>query len=70
MDEIKKLRRSMDDRKIGGVCAGLGKFFDIDPTAIRVGFAVLTVFTLFTGIIIYLVMWMIIPSETFSDFRK
>ncbi len=60
----------MDDRKIGGVCAGLGKFFDIDPTAIRVGFAVLTVFTLFTGIIIYLVMWMIIPSETFSDFRK
>ena len=60
----------MDDRKIGGVCAGLGKFSDIDPTAIRVGFAVLTVFTLFTGVIIYLVMWMIIPSETFSDFRK
>ena len=56
MSEPKKLRRSMSDRKLGGVCAGLAKYFDIDPTAVRVGFAVLTVFTLLTGVIIYLVM--------------
>lgn len=67
MSEPKKLRRSMSDRKLGGVCAGLAKYFDIDPTAVRVGFAVLTVFTLLTGVIIYLVMWMIIPSERYAD---
>ena len=67
MNEPKKLRRSMKDRKLGGVCAGLAIFFNIDPTATRVGFAVLTVFTVFTGLILYLVLWMVIPSETYAD---
>ncbi len=67
MNEPKKLRRSMTDRKLGGVCAGLAKFFNIDPTAARVGFAVLTVFTVFTGVILYLVLWMVIPSESYRD---
>ena len=67
MNEPRKLRRSMRDRKLGGVCAGLAKFFSIDPTVMRVGFAVFTVFTLFTGIILYLVLWMVIPSESYQD---
>ena len=67
MNEPRKLRRSMNDRKVGGVCAGLAKFFSIDPTVMRVGFAVFTVFTLFTGIILYLVLWMVIPSENYRD---
>ena len=67
MNESRKLRRSMNDRKVGGVCAGLAKFFSIDPTVMRVGFAVFTVFTLFTGIILYLVLWMVIPSESYQD---
>ena len=67
MNEPKKLRRSIKDRKLGGVCAGLANFFNIDPTATRVGFAVLTVFTVFTGLILYLVLWMVIPSETYAD---
>ncbi len=67
MNEPRKLRRSMNDRKVGGVCAGLAKFFSIDPTVMRVGFAVFTVFTLFTGIILYLVLWMVIPSESYQD---
>ena len=57
----------MNDRKVGGVCAGLAKFFSIDSTVMRVGFAVFTVFTLFTGIILYLVLWMVIPSESYQD---
>ena len=67
MNEPRKLRRSMNDRKVGGVCAGLAKFFSIDPTVMRVGFVVFTVFTLFTGIILYLVLWMVIPSESYQD---
>ncbi|MCL1616863.1 PspC domain-containing protein [Bacteroides sp. ET71] len=67
MNEPRKLRRSMNDRKVGGVCAGLAKFFSIDSTVMRVGFAVFTVFTLFTGIILYLVLWMVIPSESYQD---
>ena len=39
-----KLYRSDDNRLICGVCAGLGEYFDIDPTIIRLVFAVLSVF--------------------------
>ena len=67
MNEPRKLRRSMRDRKLGGVCAGLAKYFDIDPTAVRAGFAVFAVFTLFTGLILYLVLWMVIPSESYQE---
>ena len=67
MNEPRKLRRSMRDRKLGGVCAGLAKYFDIDPTAVRAGIAVFAVFTLFTGLILDLVLWMVIPSESYQD---
>ena len=38
----KKLQRSRSDRIAGGVCGGLGRYFDVNPTFYRVGFAVLT----------------------------
>lgn len=51
-----------DDRLLGGVCGGLAEFFGLDPTLVRVAYAVLTVFTAFSGIILY---W-IIPSKSKS----
>lgn len=48
---------------IGGVCAGLARFFDIDVSLIRIVYAILTFFTAFAGIPIYLLMWIIIPQE-------
>jgi phage shock protein PspC (stress-responsive transcriptional regulator) len=54
-----RLYRSVRDRKIGGVCGGLGEYFEIDPTIIRVLFA-LSIITGF-GLVAYLVAWLVIP---------
>lgn len=58
----KKLVRSRDDRMISGVAGGLGEYFDIDATVIRIGFGVLGVITIGTAILIYLLAWLIIPD--------
>jgi phage shock protein PspC (stress-responsive transcriptional regulator) len=60
--ETKKLYRSNTDKMIAGVCGGLGKYFDIDTTIIRIIF----VFLLLTGSAgfwIYLIMMVIVPME-------
>jgi phage shock protein C len=58
----RKLRLSNDDRKIGGVCGGLAKFFGLDSTLVRVAIALLT-FVGGMSLLVYLIMWMIIPRE-------
>jgi len=61
-----KLRRSADDRVIGGVCGGLGRYFDTDPLWFRLGFVVVTLAG-GAGILIYLIAWLIIPEATPGD---
>lgn len=56
------LRRSRDDRVIGGVAGGLGRYLGIDPVIIRVVFVVLVLFG-GSGVIAYLVGWLVIPDE-------
>lgn len=58
---VKKLHLSNTDKMIGGVCGGLGEYFGIDPSFVRIGFVV---FTLAggAGILVYLVMWAILPD--------
>ena len=52
-----------DNKKIAGVCGGLADFFDVDPTLFRVLYAVATVFTAFSGVVLYLILWLIIPKK-------
>ncbi len=56
----KNLYRSRTNRKIAGVCGGLGDYFDIDPVILRVLFFV-SIFLGGLGIIIYLVLWLLVP---------
>jgi phage shock protein C len=56
----KKLARSSRDKKLGGVCAGLADYFDLDPTIVRVVW-LLAVFLGGTGILAYLVLWIVLP---------
>lgn len=60
---MKRLYRSETNRKIAGVCGGIGEHLDIDPTIVRL---VSVVFAFATGIIPfligYLVAWWIVPS--------
>ncbi len=60
---MKRLFRSKKDRMLGGVCAGLGEHLDVDPTVIRLIWAVVTVLSMGTGLIVYLLAWIIIPEE-------
>ncbi|MBO5602245.1 MAG: PspC domain-containing protein [Prevotella sp.] len=61
--EPKRLYRSTKDRMIGGVCGGIGEYLEVDPTAIRVAYALLTLFTAFCGVILYPILWIIIPEK-------
>jgi phage shock protein PspC (stress-responsive transcriptional regulator) len=61
MEEPRKLYRSANQRMLAGVCGGLAEYFNVDATLIRVLFLVLGVFG-GSGLVIYLVMWIIVPD--------
>jgi phage shock protein C len=58
----KKLRRSRTDKMVAGVCGGLGNYFALDSTILRLVFVLLLIFA-GTGLLAYLVMWLVIPYE-------
>jgi phage shock protein C len=59
---MKKLYRS-NSRIIGGICGGLGNYFNIDESLIRILFVIL-LFTPFPIILTYLLLWISIPKES------
>jgi len=60
----KKLYRSLDKKMIGGVCAGIAEYFNLDETLVRLAVAFLVMITgIFPGIIFYVVAWVIIPPK-------
>ena len=61
-EATKKLYRSRTERWFAGVCGGLGNYFGVDPTLVRVIFVILSL-TFGSGLLIYLVLWLIIPNE-------
>ncbi len=67
--EKKKLTRSHDNEIIAGVCGGLGDYFDVDPTIIRIIFVILTLWG-GLGIILYIIGIIIIPYNEDSKQEK
>ena len=61
MEEKKRLTRS-DDKMIGGVCAGLAEYLDIDPTIVRIVWVLMVLFAGF-GILLYVILWLIMPQS-------
>lgn len=60
-----RLYRSVDDRVIAGVCAGLADRLDMDPALVRIGYAILTLLTgIFPLLVLYVIMIVVIPEET------
>jgi len=59
----KRLYLSNDNKKVSGVCGGLGELFDLDPTLFRVGFLVL-IFVGGSGIILYIMLWLVVPAKS------
>lgn len=60
--ENKKLTRS-NDRMLAGVCAGLAEYFGLDTTLVRVIYTLLTVFTAFSGVIVYIILMIVMPER-------
>ena len=57
------LRRDLDGAWLGGVCAGIGRYFEVDPNLVRIA-ATLGLFTLTsTTILAYLIAWVIVPRS-------
>ena len=58
--QTKKLYRSNSDKMVAGVCGGLGEFLGLDPTMVRLAFALLAILG-GPGFLLYLIMWIIVP---------
>jgi len=62
--KIKKLYRAVEkDSMIGGVCAGIADYFEIDPTLVRLLWVLMTIFSFGIGFFGYLIMWAITPRK-------
>jgi phage shock protein PspC (stress-responsive transcriptional regulator) len=61
--EKKRLTRSSNDRMLAGVAAGIAEYLDTDPTLIRLLFVLLALAG-GNGLLIYLIMWLVMPEET------
>jgi phage shock protein C len=61
---MKRIYRSTHDRKVAGICGGIGEIFNLDPTIVRLALVFLTVATGFVPFIaVYLVGWVIMPED-------
>ncbi|MCI6524127.1 MAG: PspC domain-containing protein [Parabacteroides sp.] len=56
----KKLSRS-NNKMIGGVCAGIAEYLGLDPTIVRIVWVLLLLFAGF-GILLYLILWIVMPK--------
>ena len=61
MEEKKRLTRS-NNKMIWGVCAGLAEYLDIDPTIVRIVWVLMVLFAGF-GILLYIILWLIMPKQ-------
>ena len=63
-DDKKRLRRSRSDKMIGGVLGGLAEYYDFSPNGLRLIYVIVSILSAaFPGILVYLILWLLIPKE-------
>ncbi len=65
MENGKRLYRSNRDRMVCGVCGGIAEYFAVDPTIVRLVWAIVTLFGIVPGLIAYIVAAIIIPQNPY-----
>ena len=61
----RRLTRALDGRMIGGVCGGIAKYFNIDPSLVRIGWVLMTISgAVFLGVVAYIVVMIVVPEES------
>lgn len=63
MHSTKVLRRSRRHRMIGGVVGGFADYLGMDPTLARLLYVGISIATAFSGILVYIICWLVIPEE-------
>jgi phage shock protein C len=59
-----ELTRSTSDRMVAGVCGGMARWLDWDPTALRIVYVLVSLFSgIFPGLIVYIILAVVMPSE-------
>ncbi|MEL6561635.1 MAG: PspC domain-containing protein [Bacteroidota bacterium] len=59
-----RLSRSDNDRILGGVCAGLARYFGLDTALVRIGYVLLSILSAaFPGILVYIILWFVMPKS-------
>lgn len=61
--KIKRMYRSEKNKVLGGVCGGLGEYFNVDPVLIRILW-VLFALAYGSGILAYIIAWLVIPKKS------
>lgn len=65
------LGRNANDKILGGVCSGLAHYLKIDPTVVRILFALITFGGFGTGVLVYIVLWIVLPLKDLkTNIRK
>lgn len=63
MSDVKKLERPRTGRMVAGVCAAIANYFNLDATVVRVIYIIATISTVFSGVIIYFILTLLIPEK-------
>ncbi|MGH3621347.1 MAG: PspC domain-containing protein [Sciscionella sp.] len=61
--QIRKFRRSKDDRMLAGVCGGAAKLLGVDAAIVRLLLVAATLLGFGTGALVYLACWIVVPEE-------
>jgi len=61
--EAKSLRRIREGKKIAGVCGGVARYLDLDPTLVRIVWILVTIFPPVPGLVAYIVCWIAMPQD-------
>jgi len=59
----KPLTRAREDAKLGGVCAGVARYFDLDVSFVRILWCFLTIYPPGVGLIAYIICWIVMPQD-------
>lgn len=67
MQTTTRLMRDLDNRMIAGVCAGVARRYDWDPTVVRVAFILVGVLSAGTALVAYIAAWLIMPAGSDAE---
>ena len=64
MENYKKLTRS-SNKMFAGVCAGIAEYLGWETSVVRITYVLLSLFTVFAGVLVYIILWIVMPDKRY-----